>query len=590
LFALAALGALCVAIYIAGPIWLRVISEWVVPPHRRTALTLSFLSALLVGYLIVAFLLVAAVSAAVLRAWAARLRSEQRPKWIARFLAGAAVYVATLLVLEAGSAIYYHRSRVIPQPAEAREIPPSADFTPTKTDELTQPDKSSIYIVVLGESSARGEPYHDWLSVGQIVGWELERVFPDRKIEVDIRAEGGAPLKPNHRILFEELTRRPDAVVIYSGHNEFQSRFRWSRPIPYYADDFATRPTATTATYLGRLTPLCRFISDTIEYHSISRPPPRKSTAELIDRPICSAEEWSQILEEFHQRLESMVAYSERLGALPILIIPAGNDVDFEPSKSLVSANTTRDQRIALALEFRTIRVLEDTDPARALDGYQRFLKRQPGFAEAHYRLARLLAAEGKREQANHHFVMARDLDGLPLRCPSQFQAVYREIAAQHQVILIDSQSILGSLSPSGLPDRYVIHDGQHPSLAGYVALSQVVLDRLAAKGAFGWPRDKPPPLIDAEECASRAGMTPSRWGKVCNRVAFFFELLANTRFDPESRLQFMEQWRRAESAVRAGAPPETARISGLGVHPDGVRALDRERFRSTSPQPVAAN
>src|SRR5215468_7496820 len=37
-----------------------------------------------------------------------------------------------------------------------------------------------VTIVVVGESSAEGVPYRDWLSVGKIVAWQLRRLFPQR--------------------------------------------------------------------------------------------------------------------------------------------------------------------------------------------------------------------------------------------------------------------------------------------------------------------------------------------------------------------------------------------------------------------------
>ena len=52
-----------------------------------------------------------------------------------------------------------------------------------------------LSIVVVGESSAIGVPYQPWLSVGQVVGWQLEQVFPGRTIRVDVRAEGGICLE-----------------------------------------------------------------------------------------------------------------------------------------------------------------------------------------------------------------------------------------------------------------------------------------------------------------------------------------------------------------------------------------------------------
>jgi tetratricopeptide (TPR) repeat protein len=581
LLAIAVIVTVGVALYVAGPVWFGVAFDNLIPLKMRRSVAGYFLKSLLFAYFAALGVLISTVAWAMHRTRQARKLGQRRPRWVARVLAGGFLYLLTLGVLEGGSALYAARTREIPEPPVAPPPRPGEELAPPELEKLRKAGDNSIYLVVLGESSARGEPYHTWLSMGQILGWELEKVFPGREIKVDIRAAGGAPLKPNHRILFQELTRRPDAVLIYSGHNEFQSRFRWSRPISYYADDVILRPRAAILNYLGRLTPLCRLIHNTIELHEISIPPPKKVTNELIDRPICSAAEYAQVLDEFRRRLESMTAYCERLGATPILVIPAGNDVDFEPSRSSLAPATLATERKIFATELDAARAMEGSDPKRAIDLYRRLLDRQPSFAEAHFRLARLLDAGGDRQVAIEHYVKARDLDGLPLRCPSGFQEVYREVAARHSAILVDGQAVLGSLSQSGLPDGHVLHDVQHPSLASYVALSQVALDQLAARRAFDWPKGVPAPLIDPDACAERAGMNAERWGQVCARAAHFFEMLAYTRYDPSDRLRLMYQWRRAESVVESGANPAKAMMPGLGTHPPGVSALDRDRFRS---------
>ena len=57
-------------------------------------------------------------------------------------------------------------------------------------------------------------------------------------------------------------------------------------------------------------------------------------------------------------------------------------------------------------------------------------LKSQPGFAETHFRLGLLLERAGAWDEAYEHFVKARNLDGLPIRCTTAFQDVYHEVAA----------------------------------------------------------------------------------------------------------------------------------------------------------------
>ena len=74
---------------------------------------------------------------------------------------------------------------------------------------------------------------------------------------------------------------------------------------------------------------------------------------------------------------------------------------------------------------FRAARALETSDPRASTVKYQAILERHPGFAEAHFRLARLLERQGRIEEAGVHYLAALDNDGLPLRCQAPFRAAY---------------------------------------------------------------------------------------------------------------------------------------------------------------------
>jgi hypothetical protein len=46
-----------------------------------------------------------------------------------------------------------------------------------------------------------------------------------------------------------------------------------------------------------------------------------------------------------------------------------------------------------------------------------------------------------------------------------------------------------------------------HPSLRGYIARAQAVLQALKARGAFDWPQDVPAPVIDPALCVAHFGL-----------------------------------------------------------------------------------
>ncbi len=161
-----------------------------------------------------------------------------------RFLLLGLSVLPSFLAIEAGAAAWrtwlHHSPRlpaVITTPKEGHAATDAAPIQPPKRFPVARPTRSvsPLRILVIGESSGRGEPYHPWLSVDQIVAWRLERVFPERPIQLDNWALGGATLAVMHDKL-AGLSYRPDALIVYVGHNEFQGRYSWMRDVDDYRD------------------------------------------------------------------------------------------------------------------------------------------------------------------------------------------------------------------------------------------------------------------------------------------------------------------------------------------------------------------
>ena len=203
------------------------------------------------------------------------------------------------------------------------------------------------------------------------------------------------------------------------------------------------------------------------------------------------------------RRLEAIVEFAQRNGALPIVISPPANDFDYEPNRSYLPSRTTRDEREAFARDFLAARQLEESDPAESLRRYRALLDRQPGFAELRHRMARMHERQGDWDQAYLHALASRDLDGFPQRLPTRFQEIYRKVAARHRCLLIDGQSYFHTIGIHGLLDDHLFHDGLHPSLRGQLALAQAILQAVRDCKAIGWPDRAAVPVIDPAACAA---------------------------------------------------------------------------------------
>jgi lysophospholipase L1-like esterase len=555
----AALGTVAYVAVVLGPPWFRVL----VPPSSQLHALARLIEAAQSAYIVALMVLPAMIVVQAIALMLLRRRVAPR-SWLARALALCAALAIGLAIAEGVSAARLAAMQVPP--------PRLKDVFPDR------PGDRTVDVVILGESSARGDPYHEWLSVGEIVAWKLREAIPGRGFAVENLARPGIALDQVHRRL-EALERRPDLVILYAGHNEFSMRHDWSHGASHYVDEAPPERMALVR-FIREHSPVCRLIGDTAGLFARASPPKRTAARQLVDVPVYTAAEYAERLHDFRARLEAMTAYGERVGALVVLVIPPGNDADFEPNRSFLPVETPRAEREAFARDFQAARQLESADPDGAIAAYRALLDRQPRFAEAHYRLARLQERAGRREAANRHYVAARDADGLPMRCVSEFLDVYREVADRHpEAILIDGPAVFRGLNPRGVAGDDLFSDGIHPSLIGYTGLAEAILRGLHARRAFGWGEaaPAPTPVVSPSDCARHFGMDPDRWRRVCDYAAGFYYHTAPIRFDPSERQAKQARYAEASRRIQAGIAPDDAGMPGVGT-----RIVSRARMIAT--------
>jgi hypothetical protein len=531
----------------------------------------TFLAIVLVGYFVL--LAVAAVGVVVLGwvIWRSLRTGRPRPGSRSRLIAArcllfCASTVFGLVLAEAAAGAWLAWIHRLPA-------------LPSRFAESARPS-DEIVIVVIGESSALGVPYEGWLSVGAIVGRELQNAIPAYRFRIKVLAEKGANLETMH-LKLARLTERPDALIVYAGHNEFLARFSLSNRVSYYVDEPSWRRGRAWLDRAARFSHFCTLVLENLEKRRLSVIPARSlgTIENVVGRPVCTPEEASAVVSDFHRRLAAIIADCSRIGCLPILIIPPGNDAS-DPSQSYASRETGALARRTLFHRLTEIRSLEERDPDRALAAYRQVVADQPTLAHAHYRLARLLESAGSFAAANHHYILAREHDGLPLRCITALEAAYRSVARRHSgsVLLVDGPAVLRTISRHGILDGHLFHDNVHPTLVGHIAIAQAVLSGLKARGAFGWPATSPVPLLDPRQCADDFGIDSAAWATVCDREAAFYGQLAFLSVDPAERTNWRDLYAAAARKIRAGTRPEATCVPGIGI---GIGAERADAARS---------
>jgi hypothetical protein len=205
---------------------------------------------------------------------------------------------------------------------------------------------------------------------------------------------------------------------------------------------------------------------------------------------------------------------------------------------------------------------------AEAIAAYRAVLSREPSFAEAHFRLARLLEQSQAWGEARRHYQAARDLDAMPSRMLGSFAEVYRRVAARHPgCLLIDGPEELAAVCPHGIVDDHAMQDGQHPSLRGMTALGRAILRALAARGAFGLSRASEPE-IDLADCAEHFTLDAECWSRVCDWGRSYYRWTALFRFDPQERAAKARRFEELRDAFDAGRPVFPTDFPPLSLEP----------------------
>lgn len=549
---------------------IMVVPGWIplLPRGTRRALTEGFLHVVLAAY--TTLFLVSAVGLPVMAFLLLKCRAARRSRpLLARGVLLGSSCLFSLVMLELGSTCWrswMHRYPALPLTLPA---PPANEFP----------------IVVLGGSSAMGEPYRPWISVGQIVSWKLGEAMPDRRFECQVLAFLGDSLEDQHRKL-ASLTRRPGMIIIYSGHNEFTSRYEEERD--GWLDEEPGSPVIQPVYRASTLSPFCRLAYELISKNRLDVGPSMAGRHQLIDSPQCSPAEAKEIYADFERRLETLTAYTEQIGAVPVLIIPPANEADYEPSRSTLPTSVRNDQRRALERDISEARATELTDARESTERYRRILDRNPGFAEAHFRLARLEERAGLHDSAARHYLAALENDGLPIRCTAPLRGAYERVAARHpRSILIDGRRVLAEASPRKLLDDHVIQDTHHPTLLGQAALAEALLRELTRKEVFGaaYRFDRP---LDPAACAAHFEMNAEKWATMCDRTSEHYRRVAGYRFDPAQRLEKSRRYAEAARQIRAGVAPARLGIPGVGVRgPAGQGTLPAASFLHLFDLPV---
>jgi len=292
----------------------------------------------------------------------------------------------------------------------------------------------TLRIFVQGESSAAGFPYGRFASPGALLQQRLQRAYPDRNVEV---INTGMAAVTSYVLLDfadEIIARQPDAVVVYTGHNEYLG-------IGGVGSTFAAARSPAVARGIATLRRLhlYRALERGLGSIAAGREPLERRDGTLMSRvaaersiPLDSPL-YQRGLEQFRGNLERLLA-RYRAAGIPVFIgTLASNERDQPPFAGGAADGDTARARFA---------------QARALDAAGNFLA------------------------ARREYLAAKDRDELRFRAPEAMNDLIREVAAAEGATVVDVQGALAAASRDGVIGADLMLEHVHPNVEGYFRLA----------------------------------------------------------------------------------------------------------------------
>ena len=344
-----------------------------------------------------------------------------------------------------------HPDYLLTNPDMARRYFAAGPFVPTPSLEFFHLRKTptSFRIVFQGESSAQGFPYGHGGMPSRMLEQRLQASFPDRDIEVINTALTGVNSYTLLDQVSEILAQRPDAVLIYAGHNEYYGVFGVG------ASHGLGSRRALVQSYLAvrrfRVVQLlARLIGGLAPNAPAKEGGPRTVMQYMAagQRVPLNSSRYQQGLEQFRANLAELLSRYHAAGVPVFIGTLVSNERDQPPLAGADSA---------------------DSDSATV-----------------YYALARRLDAGGDTVRARLAYREAKERDALRFRAPEAMNRIIREEASHYNATVVETQRAFELASPGGVPGRALILEHLHPNLDGYFLIANAFYDALHARNMIG--------------------------------------------------------------------------------------------------------
>lgn len=350
-------------------------------------------------------------------------------------------------------------------------------------------DAETMRIFVLGESTTIGYPYFHNGSFHRWLQYRLMHDFPDRNFEVINIALTAVNSYTVLGFAREVVDYEPDAVLIYTGHNEYYGglgvgstdRIGGNRHI---VDILLSLRNLRVVQWM---TNTYEHVASVFRGHKGGSLRTRMEVMVADEQIPYGSELYQRGIEQFRNNMQETLRLLDGRH-IPVFISNlVSNEKDLMPFVS-VPADSVR-YRAFSKNYIQGKAAYEVGDWAGANRYFKEAEAAYSMYAQCNYYLGRLSLRQGDPGQAKAWFSRAEELDALRFRAPSPINNIIPDLAAQYKSVhLVDTKSAFEARSEYGIIGNELLLEHVHPNIHGYGLLSDAFYRAMNAAGMFARP------------------------------------------------------------------------------------------------------
>jgi tetratricopeptide (TPR) repeat protein len=315
---------------------------------------------------------------------------------------------------------------------------------------LQDKPENAYRIFAMGGSSAAGYPYGYNGTFSRVVDDVLTDVMPDREVEVVNVATSAISTYTLFDQVDEIIEQKPDAIMIYAGHNEFYGALGVGSNenlggFPGFVRFYLKLQRLKTFMFLREM-----IVDSGLWLASTFGEATSNQSGTLMERIIkdqsieFEGPKYELAMLQFRSNMEAIIGkFEDEL--IPVYI-------------STVASNV-KDQAPFVSVQHSTLPVAEEV-----------------------YQNAQDMYQAGDTLAAKEQFEYAKDLDGLKFRAPSDINKIITSLPDNFSNLeVVTAHQEYESYSPDGIIGNNLMLEHLHPNQTGYFLMGKVFAESLLA-------------------------------------------------------------------------------------------------------------